>query len=71
MKKPAYVEPAIGWNTEDDKAGVIKYGVANYEPIKHGTKITTPTRLALPAPPEPPSELCALPVPDPELLLLM
>ena len=29
MKKPAYVEPAIGWNTEDERAGVIKYGVAN------------------------------------------
>ncbi len=34
MNKPKYVEPAIGWNDEDDKAGVIKYGVANFEPRK-------------------------------------
>ena len=34
MKKPAYVEPAIGWNTEDNNAGVIKYGVANYSSVQ-------------------------------------
>ncbi len=58
MNKPAYVEPAIGWNTEDDRAGVIKYGVADYEPRKSVAKITAPIRPmirpALPPPPEPP-----------------
>ena len=34
MAKPAYSEPAIGWNQEDDAAGVVKYGVANYEPAR-------------------------------------
>jgi hypothetical protein len=56
MNKPAYVEPAIGWNKEDNNAGVIKYGVANYEPRKSVAKITAPTRPALPAPPEPPQD---------------
>eukprot|EP00966_Prymnesium_polylepis_P179620 4158961-Prymnesium_polylepis.1 len=31
MKKPNYVEPAIGWNDEDFQTGVTKFGVANYE----------------------------------------
>ena len=26
-----YSEPAIGWNEDDFKAGVVTYGVANYE----------------------------------------
>ena len=56
MKKPAYVEPAIGWNTEDNHAGVIKYGVADYQPRKSAARITAPTRPALPAPPSPPQE---------------
>ena len=25
------MEPAIGWNDEDSKSGVTKFGVANYE----------------------------------------
>ena len=49
--------------TEDEQAGVIKYGVANYEPRKSVAKITAPTRPALPAPVEPPQ--------DGSLLLLM
>ena len=28
MKKPAYVEPCIGWNDEDFKVGLRKLGVA-------------------------------------------
>ena len=56
-----YVEPAIGWNTEDNKAGVIKFGVADYEPRKSSAKIIAPTRPALPPPPEPPQELLTLP----------
>jgi hypothetical protein len=28
MKKPAYVEPCIGWNDEDFKVGLRKFGVA-------------------------------------------
>ena len=60
----------IGWNTEDDKAGVIKYGVTHYEPLKSSTKITAPTRPALPAPPEPPC-LPALPEPQEEAPLML
>ena len=54
----AYVEPAIGWNTEDNQAGVINYGVADYEPRKSAAaiSITAPARPALPAPPAPPQE---------------
>ena len=40
----------------DDFAGVIKYGVADYEPRKSAAKITAPTRPALLAPPEPPQD---------------
>ena len=54
--KPGYSEPAIGWNSEDNKSGVIKYGVANYEPRKSVAKIMAPARPALPAPPVPPQE---------------
>ena len=43
-------------NTEDNNAGVIKYGVADYEPRKSAAKITAPTRPALLAPPEPPQD---------------
>ena len=50
MLKPGYSEPAIGWNSEDNKSGVIKYGVANYEPRKSIAKIAAPVRPALPAP---------------------
>ena len=64
MNKPAYVEPAIGWNTDDNKAGVIKYGVADYEPMKSVAVIAKPTRPALPPPPEQPQD-------EPQMLLLM
>ena len=50
MKKPKYAEPAIGWNADDEKSGVEKYGVANYEPLKSHVKIEKPTRPALLAP---------------------
>ena len=30
MKKPTYTEPAIGWNDEEMKSGIAKYGVAKY-----------------------------------------
>ena len=30
VKKPGYVEPALGWNDEDFKSGLIKFGVADY-----------------------------------------
>ena len=30
MKKPTYTEPAIGWNEEEMKSGIAKYGVAKY-----------------------------------------
>ena len=44
MKKPNYAEPAIGWNADDAKSGVEKYGVANYEPLKSYVKIDKPRR---------------------------
>ena len=56
MNKPGYSEPAIGWNSEDNASGVIKYGVANYEPRKSVAKIAMPVRPALPAPLPPPQE---------------
>ena len=56
LPQPAYAEPAIGWNTEDNKAGVIKYGVADYEPRTSKAPIRTPTRPALPAPPDTPQD---------------
>ena len=55
-RSPAYAEPAIGWNTEDNKAGVIKYGVADYEPRTSKAPIRTPTRPALPAPLDAPQD---------------
>jgi hypothetical protein len=30
MRKPGYSEPAVGWNEDDNAAGVVKYGVAHY-----------------------------------------
>jgi hypothetical protein len=30
MQKPTYTEPAIGWNDEEMKSGIVKYGVAKY-----------------------------------------
>ena len=34
VRLPQYSEPAVGWETEDAKSGVTKYGVAHYEPCK-------------------------------------
>ena len=51
MKKPCYVEPAIGWNNEDKHSGVVKYGVAHYEPLQRRAKIDAPARPALLPPP--------------------
>ena len=66
MAQPAYSEPAIGWNQEDDDAGVVKYGVANYEPARKSA--AAPVR-----PPQP--ALCLAPVRPPldhdEMPLLM
>jgi hypothetical protein len=47
MNKPNYMEPAVGWNCEDNHVGVIKYGVADYEPRKNSTPISAPNRPAL------------------------
>lgn len=30
MKTPAYTESAVGWNQEDDKSGITKWGVTHY-----------------------------------------
>ena len=51
MKKPYYVEPAIGWNNEDERSGVVKYEVAHYEPLQRRAKIDAPARPALLPPP--------------------
>ena len=32
MKRPNYVETAVGWNDEDKQTGLSKYGVTHYEP---------------------------------------
>jgi hypothetical protein len=44
MNKPNCVEPAVGWNCEDNHVGVIKYGVADYEPRTKSTPISTTKR---------------------------
>ena len=46
MKKPTYTEPALGWNDEDFKAGLIKFGVAEY---------AAPTKVKIEAPLRPPA----------------
>ena len=74
MAKPAYSEPAIGWNHEDDAAGVVKYGVANYEPArKSAAALVRPPQPALCLAPQP--ALCLAPVRPPldhdEMPLLM
>ena len=51
MNKPKYVEPAVGWNSEHEKSGVVKFGVADYEPRKSTAKVCAPTRPALCPPP--------------------
>ena len=30
MKKPGYVEPAVGWTVDDTKSGIKKWGLENY-----------------------------------------
>jgi hypothetical protein len=46
MKKPDYTEPALGWNAEDFKVGLIKFGVAEY---------SAPTKVNIEAPLRPPA----------------
>ena len=31
-KKPNYTEPMVGWNEDDKKTGLVKFGVTHYEP---------------------------------------
>jgi hypothetical protein len=53
MKKPDYMEPAVGWNDDDFHSGVIKYGVANYEgtaQLKVKAPLQRPPALMPPAP---------------------
>ena len=70
MKKPAYSEPAIGWNDEDNKVGLVKYGVAEYAAPK-AVKIAKPTRPEITFEPEPETPF-AIEAPEaPELLRLM
>lgn len=30
VKRCNYTEPVLGWNEEDEKTGLMKFGVANY-----------------------------------------
>lgn len=43
MKKLDYTEPMVGWNEEDKKTGLVKYGVAHYEKPANN-KIKCPVR---------------------------
>jgi len=72
MNKPNYVEPAVGWNCEDNHVGVIKYGVADYEPRKNSTPISAPKRpeLLQPWPEDEPLQL-QLDQDGEQLMLLM
>ena len=56
VKQPNYSEPAVGWNDEDDRSGVIKYGVANYEGTANLTVKAPNARPSLIPPPEPQQE---------------
>ena len=44
MKKPNYTEPMVGWNDEDRKTGITKYGVTHYEQAATVPKIPCPVR---------------------------
>ena len=46
VKKPAYSEPALGWNDEDFRTGLVKFGVAEYAAPTAKT-IAAPTRPAI------------------------
>jgi hypothetical protein len=41
MKAPKYAEPCLGWNDEDFKVGLTKYGIAEY---------AAPTKVKIDAP---------------------
>ena len=44
-KKPNYTEPMVGWNEDDKKTGLVKFGVTHYEPPgSQGKKIPCPIR---------------------------
>ena len=45
MKAPKYTEPCLGWNDEDFKVGLTKYGIAEY---------AAPTKVKIDAPLRPP-----------------
>ena len=42
-RKPNYIEPAVGWNYEDQKTGLVKYGLTHWEPAEVKT-IPAPVR---------------------------
>ena len=45
MKRPNYTEPLLGWNDDDKKTGLVKYGVTHYEPVASTIrKIPCPVR---------------------------
>ena len=49
MRNLNYTETCVGWNEEDDKTGLVKYGVTHYEPPvpRKDWRITTPARPAV------------------------
>ncbi|KAL1503736.1 hypothetical protein AB1Y20_012207 [Prymnesium parvum] len=49
MKQASYVEPAIGWNQEDNKTGVTKFGITNYDGCgAKKLRIAAPVRPVIP-----------------------
>ncbi|KAL1496576.1 hypothetical protein AB1Y20_014181 [Prymnesium parvum] len=49
MRKVGYSEPAVGWNDNDEEAGVTKYGVCHYDGAKKVAAVQRPSAPALPA----------------------
>ena len=60
VKKPAYSEPCIGWNEEDFKVGLTKFGVAEY---------AAPTKVKIDKPLRPPELTFEPHEPDAQLVL--
>ena len=57
MKAPKYAEPCLGWNDEDFKVGLTKYGIAEY---------AAPTKVKIDAPLRPPEITFEVEPHDPE-----
>ena len=56
-----YAEPCLGWNDEDFKVGLTKYGIAEY---------AAPTKMKIEAPRRPPEITFELRDPEPVVCVL-